>query len=403
MRLRLLLVVSCSLFISIFIFSGASLASDFDDGSTTLDAVYGFEIPYMHTDIHILEDGSIDIYYEMEFYCLPGYSSIDVIDVGFPNNHYELSSVTAKLDSIEIDSSNIRKSEYIEIGVEIWLDDVIIPGESAVLEVFCHNPAMAYPDSVEGFASVVFLQTWYDSFASGTTERRVRYYFPEDLTDVDEVEVRQTSSDWYVLHAEPSDATSVPSSSDGPYIEFNKVGTPYQGYMSAVGLPEEYVKVHSVFWSLTLYNNRGTIIFFAIVITIIIFVILRKRRKSKEYLPPMVTTLGGGVKKDLTPSQVAILLQRPLTQVATLMLFEMMKLGYLEIKTTKPVLRFTVTVKPLVVKQLPKYQQQLIAGIERRNKETEKWAKGASSGAIPREPVHQIELKKALLARIKGV
>ncbi|MCK4896151.1 MAG: hypothetical protein KAS47_05035, partial [Candidatus Heimdallarchaeota archaeon] len=61
MRLRLLLVVSCSLFISIFIFSGASLASDFDDGSTTLDAVYRFEIPYMYTDIHILEDGSIDI------------------------------------------------------------------------------------------------------------------------------------------------------------------------------------------------------------------------------------------------------------------------------------------------------------------------------------------------------
>ncbi|MHA1552079.1 MAG: hypothetical protein ACTSQC_09050, partial [Candidatus Heimdallarchaeaceae archaeon] len=166
---------------------------------------------------------------------------------------------------------------------------------------------------------------------------------------------------------------------------------------------EEYVKVHSVFWSLTVYNNRGTIIFIAILIAIFIFYLLRKRRKSKEYLPPIVTTLGGGVKKDLTPSQVAILLQRPLTQVATLILFEMMKLGYLEIKETKPALRFSVAVKPLVVKQLPKYQQQLISGIERRNKEDEKWKKGASSGAIPREPVHQTELKKALLTRIKGV
>ena len=110
MRSKLLMIVSCSIFISIFIVSGAGLAKDLDDGTITLDA-YGFEMPYIYTEIFILEDGSIDIYYEMEFYCLSGYQPIDVIDVGFPNNHYQLSSVTAKLNGTEIDSSRIKKSE----------------------------------------------------------------------------------------------------------------------------------------------------------------------------------------------------------------------------------------------------------------------------------------------------
>ncbi|MBY9000717.1 MAG: hypothetical protein KGD64_07375, partial [Candidatus Heimdallarchaeota archaeon] len=414
MRSKLLLLMSSTVLISIFVISGASLVSGFDDETTvrtsSLDATYGFEIPFMYTDIHILEDGSIDIYYEMRFFCLPGsipgssIRAIDVIDVGFPNGHYKLSSVTAKLDGRDIDSSRIKKSEYIDIGVEIWLNDVgyINPGESGILEVYCHNPAMVFPDSEEGFGSVVFLQTWYgSSYASGATERRVRYYFPEDLPSITEAEVRQTTSGY--MDAEISDATSEASSPDGPYIEFSRIGTPFQGYMSAVGLPEEYVKVHSVFWSLTVYNSRGTIIFIAVVIALVALFMMRQRRKSKEYLPPIVTTLGGGVKKDLTPSQVAILLQRPLAQVATLMLFEMMKLGYLDIKTTKPALRFEVVVSSEVVDQLPKYQQSLIAGIRRRNKEDVKWEKGASSGTIPREPVHQTELKKALIIRIKGV
>ncbi len=392
------------MFISIFIVSGAGLARDLDDDSTvTLDA-YGFEMSYIYTDIYILEDGSIDIYYEMEFNCLSGYQPIDVIDVGFPNDHYQLSSVTAKLNGTEIDSSRIKKSEYVEIAAEIWLTDVgyIYPGESAVFEVYCHNPAMVYPDSEDGFASCVFVQTWFGGvsgvYTSGNTAKRVRYHFPDALTDINEAVVRETTSSY--VNAELSDASiNVP----GLYIEFNDIGNPYDGYMSAVALPEEYVKVHSVFWSLTVYNNRSVIIFFAIVLALIIFYILRKRRKSKEYLPPIVTTLGGGVKKDLTPSQVAILMQRPLTQVATLILFEMMKLGYLEIRTTKPALRFDVSVSTTVINQLQKYQQQMIAGIKKRNKEDIKWAKGASSGTIPREPVHQTDLKKALITRIKGV
>ncbi len=52
------MIVSCSVFISIFIVSGAGLAKDLDDdGTITLDA-YGFEMSYIYTDIYILEDGS---------------------------------------------------------------------------------------------------------------------------------------------------------------------------------------------------------------------------------------------------------------------------------------------------------------------------------------------------------
>ena len=119
-----------------------------DNNENNLPALeyYDFLVPYMHTNITVYKDGSIDILYEMEVECLSGGDPIDVFDIGFPNDHYKLSSVRAWLDGVEINSRRILKSEYIEIGVEIWLTDVgyIYPGQSAgwalsIPPCYCHN------------------------------------------------------------------------------------------------------------------------------------------------------------------------------------------------------------------------------------------------------------------------
>ncbi len=155
---------------------------------------YNFEVPTMTTNITILKDGSIDIYYTIVFKNLLGADSIDIVDIGVPNHHYEINSVRAWIDGIEI--FNIKKSTYIEIGPEIHLDaHAILPNHTAVLVVYCHNPAMIFPDENEGYASLLFDQTWFSSsFTSGTTSRTVRIFLPGEYIDLSVVEERVTTS-----------------------------------------------------------------------------------------------------------------------------------------------------------------------------------------------------------------
>ncbi|MHA1116523.1 MAG: hypothetical protein ACTSPJ_10160, partial [Candidatus Heimdallarchaeaceae archaeon] len=95
---------------------------------------YSFAVPYMYTDVTIKKDGSIDISYTINFTNFIFGNTIDIIDIGFPNKHYNLKSVQAWIDGYEI--TDIRESEYISIGVEIHLGShSILPGESAVLVV----------------------------------------------------------------------------------------------------------------------------------------------------------------------------------------------------------------------------------------------------------------------------
>ncbi|MHA1406288.1 MAG: hypothetical protein ACTSSG_02760, partial [Candidatus Heimdallarchaeaceae archaeon] len=112
--------------------------SRFEENEQILAYYYDFNVTYMTTNITIFKDGSIDIFYELKVTCRAFGQPIDVFDIGFPNNHYQLSSVRAWLDGVEISKNRIKKSEYIDIGVEIWLNDVgfIDPGETAVLKVF---------------------------------------------------------------------------------------------------------------------------------------------------------------------------------------------------------------------------------------------------------------------------
>ena len=123
---------------------------------------FWFNVTYLNTTININRDGSIDIYYYIQFFNHNSLSEpIWVFDIGFPNVYYDLDSVRAKINGTEI--SEINKSPVVEIGVEILLGSHTVPeGYTGILEVWCHNPIMVFKDSEMGKASTVFLQTWFD-------------------------------------------------------------------------------------------------------------------------------------------------------------------------------------------------------------------------------------------------
>ena len=182
MKIKKKLLLVSVLFIVICLSSLSTSAKEINnENNRELDQYY-FAVPSIYTEIEILKDGSIEFYYRFEFYNTPSQGqTIDIVDVGFPNVYYDLSSVRAWLNGTEITS--IYESEYVEIGVEIHLGSSSIQGgQTGILEVVCTNPKMVYKDSEAGLASVVFFQTWFWSqFTEGFTSRVVRFYFPEVL------------------------------------------------------------------------------------------------------------------------------------------------------------------------------------------------------------------------------
>ena len=70
-----------------------------------------------------------------------------------------------------------------------------------------------------------------------------------------------------------------------------------------------------------------------------------RRRKPKTYLPAMATVEGGGIKRGLTAPQAAVLLEMPLNQVLTMVVFGLLKKAVLQV----------VTDDPLAVEVLPEF------------------------------------------------
>ena len=140
---------------------------------------YGFSVPQFHSVVKVNQDMSLDIGYDIEFTCSPGHHPIDIVDIGFPSDDYDLHSVHASIDEQELWA--IYPSEYIETGVEIHLgSQAIYPGESGTLTVSGNNPRMVYLDSeVDDYASVEFTPTWFDgNLLSGSSNFSLTMIFP---------------------------------------------------------------------------------------------------------------------------------------------------------------------------------------------------------------------------------
>ncbi len=378
--------------------SGEEQSTSLDPPHST-DYNYYFEVPEMTTNITLKEDGSIDILYDFTATCYDSTStqSIDVFDIGAPNFHYDLDSVRAWKDGVEIDSSYIGESEYVDNAVEIWLNGVgfIKPGETANMKVFINNPIMVFKDSEEGFASCLFTQTWFaSSFTYGATQRTVRFFYPEGLESLDDVSERiKDGSIRYGTYTEVEENGQF-------YSQFAYLGSPSVGYEVGVRFPAELTRVYNQFWRITIIELLPVTLFFAFIGGIIGLSIFFSQKQKKKYFPPVISTLGAGPRQDLTPSEAATVLERPLEQVAMLMIFELMKDGHISIQQDTP-LRFKVNATTSTMKTLSESQKAIIKGINKKQKQDKQWLQRYPNNRLSEESIDQDELTKALTKHIK--
>lgn len=285
---------------------------------------YRFEVPKYICNLSLSPDASLQIYYELTFRCQPGADPIDIVDIGFPSAGYDLESVAAELDGIQL--TTIRPSEYISVGVEIPLGDHrIMPGETAVLRVSGVNPGMAFRDSSDpDFASTEFSPTWFDPVClRGESDCTVTFVFPQGA---DSLSVRH--------HEVPF--TNAWVSDDGRVVyewrfqrnmsSQNSLGVSYPASLITGEIATAYDPYDG--WhppSRSWLENACPAIcggVFPVGFLLLMMIAIRKGRSRRlEYLPPKLGVEGTGIKRGLTAPMAAMLLELKLDKVSALILY----------------------------------------------------------------------------------
>jgi hypothetical protein len=305
---------------------------------------YVFSLDENVVSVYIQEDSSIDIIYDMTFTCGAGAHPIDIVDVGLPNDYYDLSSAEATIDGEPVIA--IYESEWLDTGVEIHLGpNTIMPGETGTVHLEVNNPHMVFQDSQdEEYASVRFYPHYYDSANTfGTTYLQLTIYFPPgvqpDETRYHDLEFSHAYMD-----------------GDRPVMVWlNEQAQPDRQYQFGVSFPKKYVQevyseptigageaviglilglVGTLFGSLLPFTICGGFMLWIILGGVVGS--LRRRGRLMDYLPPLVSVEGMGIKRGLTAVEAAVLLEAPLNRVVTMILFGLVKKGAVRVESDSP-------------------------------------------------------------------
>lgn len=312
----------------------------------TIPVIFGdylFNVEVQETHIWVKKDGSCEIWYYIVFNNDISGKPIDVVDIGLPFDTYDLSSATASVNNFPL--YDIRKSEYIPIGVEIHLGGYIIaPGAKGQLRLKILQKEMVFVDDRdENYASVEFITNFFGSqYVKGESEIDVYLHFPPGVT-----------KDEPRYHKEQFTEAGIDKDNIAYYRWFIKQGDISLAYRFGASFPKKYMEDGAVkkvtamsriglFFSNIFRNIFPTpllapcIFPWGIIIFFIILGIISSQKRRFQYFKPELSARGVGIKRGLTAVEAAVLLERPFDKVIAILVFGLLRKGYLQVKTEKP-------------------------------------------------------------------
>lgn len=314
---------------------------------------YSFKLPSEEVDMYISDQGIVSINYVFNFQNNPGAPAIEYVDVGLPNQNYDIGSIKADINGNPI--TNIQKADpkYVPIGVTLGLGSQSIPaGASGQVHLFVGTVTrMLYPykyGNTAGYASFQFSPNYFDSSAlSGNTDLTVRLHLPPGIQSQEPI--------YYNPTAWPGDSApeaAYDSNNSVVYTWHSNVANGYTKYTFGGAFPAKYVPASAIS-SLSIWEQLGikpedifTYLFYlgcaAFLIGIPVLSWIGNRNRKLAYLPPKISIEGHGIKRGLTAVEAAILMEQPLDKVLTMVLFGIIKKGGATVTTRDP-LELTVT------------------------------------------------------------
>lgn len=329
---------------------------------------YRFEVPELRMQVYVQPDASVKIEYDITFNNLG--STIEVVDIGTPHRDYNIANMQASMNGVGL--SDIRKSTYIDTGVEIHLGNQSIPtGRGATLHFEFTMPDMVYQDTTrEDYASLQITPTWFDdSSVSGSTAIWLAVHMPEGVLADDMLyqKVEFTQKAIYqgravaVWNWEQGRATqpylvgvSFPKATMDrvikmttldlvlKWMEDNPTSRVIMGMIQVVLLGVLFFRFTGgtgcalfgmLMAGLAVLMFLSPLVQLIALPLLIILVIVNEwhlSRRKKTYLPPIAQVEGGGIKRGLTSPEAATLLEMPLNKILTLVIFGLLAKGILK-------------------------------------------------------------------------
>lgn len=345
---------------------------------------YRFEVPSAEVIFWVASDGNASISYQYTF--KNEGKGLDYIDIGLPNDNYDLSKVEATIDGQKVSQKKLSRADYSESGLRhgVTIDNTASPipsGSSA--EVYLYVPsvgALLYDSSEEITENVPYVGFQFQpnyfssSFAQGNTDYTLRLVLPVGMSETEPYYITPTG--WpgdtepksyftpeknvgYEWHSENADASTLytfgalfPKSILSSQDQITAAG----GTVSSGQDSEENSGDDSGSLSICLG---------ALVMLIVCIVLINKFKKN-SYLPPKINTDGEGIKRGLTAVEASVLLEKDLSQVMTMIMFSLCKKGVVSI-TSKDPLEFEI--KEPIPDELYDYEKNFIEAARKQNKD----------------------------------
>jgi len=348
---------------------------------------YRFSVPAMDMQVFVQPDASVRLKYKITFENEPNAHAIDIVDIGLPHRQYDISNMTAAVNGTPLNT--IRRSTYIDVGVEVELGARAIPaGGRGVFEFECTMPDMVYRDTTDkNYASLQIVPTWFDpqSQQGRTRFQAAIHLLPEvdatqlkfqneqyrytELAQYGDGQAKHSVAIWQydslqLSSKNPKLAISFPQTGMqrvvalgpfGLFMKWFRENPKYQvasivGLLCTLGFT--YFRFsHGTGFVLYLLMGGAMSLFLWIAPAMhlafwpgmfgLLFLnesLLSRKKEKSSYLPAMATVEGGGIKRGLSAPQAAVLLELPMSKVLTLVIFGLLKKGVLVKTADEPLL-----------------------------------------------------------------
>lgn len=337
---------------------------------------YSFSVPEMMLEVTPNSDASVTLGYTVVFQNNPGAHPIDVVDMGLPHGGYDISNMSASLNGEPLYS--IKKSSYIDIGVEVAISPAIQAGETGEFRFQATIPDLVYQDTTDPeLASLRITPTWWGSaYVTDTTNLGIVVYLPEAV-DLERVVYQLGKPFDHKLNLDEGGAVvwifpetrivqehmvgvSFPKAWMDRVVEMTALGLAYKWWEESpnvrFGVGLVMLIVFSV-WYFRFTGGTGGCLFVPLVIAIpllwaaspglqllgipvlILLLVFSERlvkTRKRSYLPPIESVAGGEIKRGFTAPEAAVILERPLGEVLTLVIFGMLNKGLVSMTREDP-------------------------------------------------------------------
>ncbi len=305
---------------------------------------YRFQLKREVVNVYITSNGTLDLEYILDFVNDANADPIDFVDIGLPNENYDISKIRAEINGQPIKS--IERSPYVTYGVALGLgNNAIPPGKTGRVHVVIEGiTGVLYEGTekeAEKYASFQFMPNYFGSeYVYGNTELTLTIFLPPGL--------QPEEPRYYPPQNWPGPAEPESGFDDQGRVFYRWQSSQANGstkYTFGAAFPARLVPENAIITKPPFRLNISAddicgaafcLGFLGFIGLIIYGSIWGEKKRKLQYLPPKVSVAGHGIKRGLTAVEAAIVMEQPMDKILSMILFSTIKKGAATVKTREP-------------------------------------------------------------------